>query len=193
MNRMTRNLLAVVAAAGVILAPMAAGATDANVAVARNRSDGAALVEASMQYSKAGKTVDQINYARADASCIDCQTVAVAFQLVLATKDWRTFAPRNRADSANVLCEACLTWASAKQVIVATGGPATLSRTGQARMLALEARVEALEPDLPGMSLEALQAELDAAYGEFLAIAQEEVVRTDGGYNDSQVVDTRSA
>ena len=109
-----------------------------------------------MKYSKAGKDVDQINYARADASCVDCQTVAVAFQLVLVTKDRRKFAPRNRADSVNMLCEECLTWASAKQVIVATGGPATLSQAGQARMLALEARIEALEPDLPRMSLEAL-------------------------------------
>ena len=193
MTRTTRNLLAAVIAAGVVLAPMAAGAIDVNWAYARNRTDGAAVVDASVKYSKAGKDVDQINYARADASCVDCQTVAAAFQLVLVTKDPRKFAPRNRADSVNTLCEECLTWASAKQVIVATGGPATLSQAGQARMRALEAHIEALEPELATMSLQTLHAELDAAYGEFLAIAQEEVVRTDGGPNDARVVDTRSA
>jgi putative peptide zinc metalloprotease protein len=192
-NRMTRNLVAVVVAAGVVLAPTAAGATDVNWAYARNRTDGAAVLHASVEYSRAGKTVDQINYARADASCLDCQTVAVAFQLVVVTKDPQKFAPRNRADAANVLCAGCLTWATAKQVIVATGGPATLTGAGHERMRALEARLEALEADLPAMSLEALHAQLDAAFGELMAIAEEEVVRTDGGDDDDRVVATRSA
>ncbi len=82
------------------------------------------------------------------------------------TKDWRTFSPRNTAFAANVKCEECLTWASAKQVIVATGGPAELSQAGRARLQALETRVEALEGGLATMTLEALLVELDAAYAE---------------------------
>ena len=94
-----KPLSAVVAAAGVVLAPMAAGASSSNRGGRPQPHRRSGVVEASVQYSKAGKVVDQINYARAEASCVDCQTVAVAFQLVLVTKDWRTFSPRNRADS----------------------------------------------------------------------------------------------
>ena len=193
MNGMTRILVSAVVAAAVVLAPGAAGASDQNVAIARSETDGAAVVVASVQYRKAGKIVDPVNYAEAKASCVGCQTVAAAFQLVLVTKDWRTLAPHNEAVAVNVLCDECLTWATAKQVIVATGGPASLTDVGRARMQALEVRIEDLEPRLATMGLDTLLAELDAAYAELLAIADEEVVRTDGGPQDAEVVAARSA
>ena len=73
---------------------------------------------------------------------------------MFVTKDWRTLTPHNGAVAANVLCEGCLTWAVAKQVFVVTGGPATLSEAGHARLRALEARVEALEGGLATATLE---------------------------------------
>jgi len=38
-----------------------------------------------------------------------------------------------------------------------------------------------------------VQTELDAAYAELLAIAEEEIVRTDGGPNDATVLAARSS
>ncbi len=190
---MKRALVIGIIAAAVVLAPAAAGASTKHVVLALNRTDGRAVVEASAEYrTVTNGVVDQVNYAGAGASCVDCQTVAAAYQIVLVTKDWRTFKPRNEAAALNVKCDECLTWAAAKQVIVATGGPATLTDAGRARLGALEARVEALEPNLATMSLETLIAELDAAYAELLAIAQEEVVRTDGGQPDAELVAARS-
>ena len=194
MNRVARSLLSSVVVAAVVMAPTAAGAKDSNVAVATNETDGAAVVEASVQYRKtANGVVDEENLAYAAARCAGCQTVAAAFQLVLVTKDVDTLVPHNEAFAGNLMCEECLTWASAKQVVVSTGGPASLSDTGHGRLKALEDRLEALEANLPSLSLTDLQAELDGASGELLDIAQTEVVRDDGGANDAKVVATRTS
>jgi putative peptide zinc metalloprotease protein len=137
--------------------------------------------------------VDEENAAYALASCVDCQTVAAAFQLVLVTRDVRELVPHNEAFAANVLCAECLTWASAKQIVIGTGGPATLTGEGHIRMRALENRIEALEWVLPALTLEGLRAELDAAFAEFLSIATQEVRRIDGGPEDAEVVAIRGA
>lgn len=194
MNRITRSLLSCFAAAGLLLAPTAAGASDDNIVVATNETAGASVVEAGVQYRIAPNgVVDEENRAYAAARCTDCQTVAAAFQIVLVTRDYRTFLPQNEALAANVECEACLTWASAKQVIVVTGGPATLSGNGHQRMRALEDRIEALEPSLAAMTLLELQDELNDAFAELLDIAGTEVVLHDGSPANAEIAATRES
>jgi hypothetical protein len=193
-TRTARALLASLTATTLVLAPTAAGAAGDNIVTATNEVDGAAVVEASVQYRVvANGVVDQENAAYALASCVDCQTLAAALQLVVVTRDWHTLVPHNEAFAANVLCEECLTWASAKQVIVATDGPAALTGAGHIRMRALENRLEALEASLPTLSLGDLAAELDAAFAELLAIAQDEVRRIDAAPQAARVVAIRSS
>lgn len=193
MKRMVRALLSSIVAASVLLAPTAAGASDSNVVFAGNDTDGAAVVEARVDFRKADNgVVDQENRAYASASCTDCQTLAVAFQIVLITEDPHTFTPENEAFALNVECDECVTWASAKQVLVVSEGPAILTGAGHARLNALERRLWALEADLPGLSLLELQAEVEDAFGELLAIADEEIV-SDGGGNYHREIDARSA
>ena len=194
MNRLVRNLLSSFIAISVVLAPTAAGASDENTAFALNRTDGAALAQASVDYRKASNgVVDEENRAYAIGQCVDCQTLAVAFQLVLVTKPPSSVVPVNKAYAVNQECDGCVTWASAKQIVVETGGPAALSESGHNRMKALERSVEALEDQMPSMTVEQLAEATDAAYQEFLDIALTEVVRTDGRTNDAKVVATRSA
>lgn len=194
MNRMTRGLLAVLLAAALSFAPSAAGASDENVAVATNETAGAAVADASVQYRIAPNgVVDEQNLAYAAARCVDCQTFAAAFQIVLVTREYRTFVPNNEAFAANVECAECLTWAAAKQIVVVTGGPATLSGAGHLRMQALEDRLEALQADLPVLSLASLAAEVDAAFGELLDIARTEVVLHDGSPANAEIAATHSS
>jgi putative peptide zinc metalloprotease protein len=193
-NRMTRTLLSSLVAVSVLLAPSAAGASDENIVVANNQTDGAAVVEAGVQYRIAPNgVVDEENRAYAGASCTDCQTVAAAFQLVLVTREYRTFVPQNEAFAANVACEECLTWATAKQVIVVTDGPAALTGSGHLRMQALEDRLLALQADLPALTLAGLWAELDAAFDELLDIATTEIMTPDGGPIASEIAATHSS
>ena len=194
MNRMTRGLLAVLLAAALSFAPSAAGASDENVAVATNETAGAAVADASVQYRVAPNgVVDEQNLAYAAARCVDCQTFAAAFQIVLVTREYRTFVPNNEAFAANVECAECLTWAAAKQIVVVTGGPATLTGSGHLRMQALEDRLEALQADLPVLSLASLAAEVDAAFGELLDIARTEVVLHDGSPANAEIAATHSS
>ena len=193
-NRVTRTLVCAIVAVSVLLVPGPAGASDENLAFATNEIDGAAVVESSVQYRIAPNgVVDEENRAYAGANCVGCQTVAAAFQIVLVTREFRTFVPYNAAYAANVACVECLTWASAKQLIVVADGPATLSGNGHIRMQALEDRLEALQADLPAMSLVDLKLSLDAAAAELLDIAQTEVRSHDGGPIASEVAEARSA
>lgn len=194
MNRTVRLALSCLAAVSVVMAPTAARASDENVVVASNQTDGAAVVEAGVQFrvSPSG-LVDEENRAYAVAECAGCQTVAAAFQIVLIPADDYDLAPQNEAFARNVLCEECVTWASAKQIVVATRAPAYLSGSGYQRLAALEARIEALEADLPGMSLGGLQSALDAAAEELLAVAREEILLAGDRPAAAEVVAVRSS
>ena len=194
MNRRARALLCCLVATALLVAPTPAGASDENVAVATNETDGAAVAEASVQYRVAPNgVIDEENLAYAVARCVDCQTLAVAFQLVLVPRDFHTLVPHNKAVAGNVLCDACLTVASAKQVFVVTGGPAALTGAGRDRLRALEAGLDALETDLPSMTAVQVAAAIDAALAELLDIADAEIIRPDGGPNDAEVVAIRSS
>ena len=182
MNRMARVLIsALAAAAAVALAPTTAGASDENIVVASNQNDGTAVARAGVQYRVAPNgVVDEENGAYAGASCSDCQTFAAAFQLVLVTREYRTFVPKNEAFAANVVCESCLTWAAAKQVIVVTDGPAALTGDGHRRLQAIEDRLNALQAGLPAMTLSALAGEVEAAFQELLDVARTEIMDLGG-------------
>jgi putative peptide zinc metalloprotease protein len=194
MNRTARIVVATVVALGVALAPTAAGATDRNVVVALNGTDGAAVAKARVEYRVAKNgVVDQENRAYAGARCTGCQTLAAAFQIVIVTQDPTTLAPINDAQAVNYECVQCVTWASAKQIVVQTGGPAEMTRSGRNRMKALEQSLTGLQAQMPSMSLEQLVAAVDAAFQELVDIALTEIRRTDGGHDDARIAATRSA
>ena len=90
-----------------------------NQAVAVGYEDGATEVEVahSMDFAEAGD-VDHRNEAHALASCADCRTTAVAFQLVLVIGEHRHVAPRNVAVAKNVQCLRCATRALAVQLVL---------------------------------------------------------------------------
>jgi putative peptide zinc metalloprotease protein len=192
MKRLARTLLSLVVATGVVLVPTTAGASDENVVYAVNRTNGGALVRDSVDYRKAANsTVDEENRAYAVAQCVDCRTLAAAFQLVLVTKPPTTLAPQNEAVAVNNECTSCVTWASAKQIVVETGGPAALSDHGHERLKAVERNLGALQGQMMDMTVEQLAADLDFWFAEFLDVARTEIVRTDGGQNDARVIASR--
>ncbi|MEA2900964.1 MAG: putative peptide zinc metalloprotease protein [Actinomycetota bacterium] len=192
MNRLVRNLVSIVVAAGVVLAPTAAGARDENVVYAVNRTDGSALVRASVDYRKVNNgKVEEENRAYAVAQCVGCRTLAAAFQLVLVTKPPTILAPQNEAVAVNNECDTCVTWASAKQIVVETGGKAELTKSGRDRLEGVENGLESLQEGMMDKSLEQLSAEIDFWFAEFLDVAQTEIERTDGGHNDARVIASR--
>ena len=81
-----------------------------------------------------------------------------------------------------------MTWASAKQIVVETGGKAELTKSGRARLERVENGLESLEDGMMDKTLEQLADELDFWFAEFLDVAQTEIERNDGGPDDARVI-----
>ena len=99
--------------------PAAPGKGD-NQALAVNTEDGTVVYDVSIAlvWVKDGEVADNRNEAYALASCDDCTTVAVAFQVVLVVGQSDAIAPLNVAVAANGGCLRCQTTALALQLVV---------------------------------------------------------------------------
>jgi putative peptide zinc metalloprotease protein len=148
-----------------------------NRAVAVNTEDGASVFRLafSVQWVSDG-VVDQTNEAYALASCLDCRTVALAFQVVLVSGDASTVVPENRAVAYNEQCVACLTYASAFQLVLSVDGPSRLTGEGMSRLVRLWVRLRTLERRIDDIPPADLLAEVAAAKAELLTIFTEELV-----------------
>jgi putative peptide zinc metalloprotease protein len=76
-----------------------------------------------------GDVVDETNSAVAFASCTDCQTTAIAIEIVLVEGSPSTYTPTNQAIAINYECQLCLTFAAAYQFVIQGTGP--MHFTGQ--------------------------------------------------------------
>jgi putative peptide zinc metalloprotease protein len=90
-----------------------------NRAIAVNTTDGSSLyaVSYSLVLVDGGRSAENRNEAWALASCTDCKTVAVAFQVVLVVGYSDTYVPVNAAVAANYECTKCVTEAVAVQLV----------------------------------------------------------------------------
>jgi putative peptide zinc metalloprotease protein len=103
-----------------------------NVAIAINTRDGSSVFRFSFSIRRALKgVVDSRNLAAAYASCSDCSTTAVAFQVVLASGEVLVVTAENLAIAINEECEGCETLAVAHQWIVGSDGLVRFTPEGQ--------------------------------------------------------------
>ena len=177
-----RRLLASALVALVLLAGApAAGAQertgDDNVAVAINTQDGATVFRLAFSIRKvANGVVDQTNTAVALASCTDCQTIALAFQVVLVRGDADVVVPVNQALAFNQQCVECVTYASATQIVLGFDGNVRFTSDGRRRLAALYKALRELEDRAPELSLVQLNAEIQAAKVELIDVLANQVV-----------------
>ena len=173
--------LAVVLALGAGGAPAAladaAPGGDDNAAVAVNTEDGASVFRLAFSVRMvANGVVDDTNTAWALASCTDCQTVALALQVVLVWGDANVAVPENQAVAYNDQCVECVTYASATQIVLGFDGPVRFTDEGRRRLTELERTLEGLEKQVDEMSFSELVAAINAAKAELVAILEEELV-----------------
>lgn len=114
---------AILALALLAAAPVAALAQD-NSAVAVNTKDGSSLFKLAFSIKQVGsEVVDQTNAAVAYSSCKDCQTVAIAIQVLIVTaENPDVVTPTNLALAVNENCDTCTTMALAYQLVVGGAG-----------------------------------------------------------------------
>jgi putative peptide zinc metalloprotease protein len=165
----------------VLLVAPAAGAQertgDDNVAVAVNTEDGATIFRLAFSIRRvADGVVDQTNTSVALASCADCQTIALAFQVVFVRGDADVVAPENLALAYNDQCVECVTYASATQIVLGFDGNAHFTSDGYRRLTSLHTSLRELEDTAADLTLVELNAEIQAAKLELLDILSTQLV-----------------
>ena len=176
--RIIRRLALALLATSLAFGPAATAWADEkdSEAVAVNTEDGASVFRFALSIQEVSDgVVDQTNTASAQASCVDCTTVAVAFQVILVTGEADVVTPENRAEAANVECQECLTYAAATQIVIQTDGK-ELSDNGQRRLKELDKKMREVERNADSMTDAELLAATQEAEAELIAIFNEELV-----------------
>ncbi|RKT53751.1 putative peptide zinc metalloprotease protein [Saccharothrix australiensis] len=151
-----------------------------NQALAVNTVDGSVRYEVSFALVwETDGVVDNRNEAYALASCRDCTTVAVAFQVVLVVGQADVVVPENIAVAVNHSCVRCVTYALAAQLVVSL--PEDLSPRAKARLEEVWAELARLARDVPGMTVQQVQQALEGAKARILGVLREEGVPLPGG------------
>jgi putative peptide zinc metalloprotease protein len=168
------TILLAVAFAGWRPAP--AQAQD-NVVVALNTKDGTSLIRFAFKIVRVSRdVVDQSNAAVAVASCVECEAIAAAFQVVLVFSNPSVVTPVNLALAMNVECTECVAFAAAYQWVLGTGGPVRFTPEGNQRLAAIRKQLKDLEKMAADSTLDELIAELEAIQTEIADILATELV-----------------
>lgn len=168
-----KRLVALAVAALIALTSAAWGQGD-TTAVAVNTRDGADVFRLAFAIRRVmSETADTDNAAVAAASCTDCQTIALAFQVVLLFENPDELTTDNLALAINVGCSLCDTLASAYQLVLTTGGPVHFSAEGNQRIQ--EIRRQLLELRDSGLTSFEIQERVDALYEELKHVVTTEL------------------
>jgi putative peptide zinc metalloprotease protein len=144
-----------------------------NQAMAVNTTDGSVVYDVAFALVWAdGDTVANTNEAYALASCTGCQTVAVAFQVVIVLGNAGVVVPENVAAAVNYSCVQCVTQALATQLVVTLSGP--LSAQSNADLAQLWEEIAAFGDSIEDVPLSELQDRLTAFERQILAILQQD-------------------
>ena len=140
-----------------------------NQAGAYNTTDGSMMYDVAFALVWAtGDEVLNVNEAHAYASCSNCVTVAVAFQVVLIMDDAQVVVPQNLAVAANYDCYRCITAAIASQLVLSVQ-----ATPGEEQLLALAEvwdRLTEFGKGITKLSLSEISAQLDVFKGEITEI-----------------------
>ena len=150
--------------------PLAPGEGD-NQALAVNTEDGSVVYDVTFALVWADEDAAlNRNEAYALASCRDCRTVAVAFQVVLLVGSVDVVVPQNLAAAVNYACVECVTYALATQLVVSLPGP--LSEGGARDLAAIWAELAEFGEQIEGVPLAELRDRLTEYEARILAVVR---------------------
>jgi putative peptide zinc metalloprotease protein len=144
-----------------------------NRAMAVNTVDDAVVMDLAVSWAIVTATrVEENNEAWALASCTNCVTRAVAYQVLMTLPGAEVIAPVNAAVAANYECRSCLTEAIAVQLVVSVTGIPSIE--AQALIEQAMAKVEALDVQLRTLSAGQIYTILQASQLEIMQILHED-------------------
>jgi putative peptide zinc metalloprotease protein len=160
-----------------------AGAAD-NVAVTINTKDGFSVWSFAFKVTRVMQdVVDESNAAAAVSSCTDCQSIAVALQVVLIMGEASVIVPTNLALALNIECTACETLASAYQWVFTTGGPVRFTAEGNRRLAEIRRAFLELLRNAESLTLAEIQAQIAKLAEQLAEVLQTEILPA--GQSDS--------
>jgi putative peptide zinc metalloprotease protein len=173
-----KRLLPILVAALFAFAPGAgsavAGGGD-NTAVAINTRDGASVFKLAFSIKHVmSDVVDSTNAAVAFSSCTDCQSVAIAIEIVLIESDASTITPTNLAFAYNLACTLCVSVAEAYQFVLTTGGNVHFTAEGNQQLAEIRRQLEQLRN--ADLTIAELQAKLDAIAKQLATVLSTQLV-----------------
>jgi putative peptide zinc metalloprotease protein len=141
-----------------------------NQSLAVNTTDHSVTYEVAIAWVWAtdGDPVLNVNEAYAFASCSDCVTVAVAFQVVVIVGDANVVVPQNLSAAVNYECFACITAAVASQLVVTVEALPGLDR--QIALAELWEEISAFAASIPTLPLADVIARLEEYKEQIVAI-----------------------
>jgi putative peptide zinc metalloprotease protein len=160
-RRLLTILLAVLLGVGFAAgSPSAAQAGD-NVSIAVNTKDGTTVFKVAFAIRHVmNGVVDQTNAAVAYASCTECASVAISFEIVLVESNPTVVTPTNIAFAFNENCTLCVAVAEAYQFVLGTGGAVHFDAEGNRLLAQIRHELRSLRKE--DLTLEQLQATLDS-------------------------------
>jgi putative peptide zinc metalloprotease protein len=194
MKRLTIILLTLLLAAGLSTAWPAPARADDNTAIAINTKDGSALFKFAFSVKRvAGDVVDNGNAAVAFASCENCQTVAIAIQIVLVTGDPSVVTPTNLALAYNFECTLCETMASAYQFVFGNGDNMRFTAEGRRALAEIRQEFHDLRKESESLSLAEIDARVRALVDRIRVVLQNELVPAGNAQRDDDEPTTTTA
>ena len=173
-------ILTVLLALGVLGARAEPAFAQDDGAVAINTEDGSNLFEFAFKIRRVmNDVVDQTNAAVAYSSCTECQTVAVAIQIVLVYSDPSVVTPENVAVAVNENCDTCESVASAYQFVFSVPDKFKFSRAAWIKMIRIRLQIARLGRDFEQGELSAteLAERLDVLTDELRAVIKADIER----------------
>ena len=154
--------------------PLPPGEGD-NQALAVTTRDGSVAYDVSFSLVWADGNDDVVNRneAFAAASCRNCRSVAVAFQVVLMVGSVDVVVPENLSTAANYACVECVTYALATQLVVTVPGP--LSDAATQQLAAIWADLQEFGAQIEGVPLSELRTRLNGFEARILDVVRPEV------------------
>lgn len=151
------------------------GGSGDNVAVAISTKDGSSKFRVSFRIVRTSSdVVDQSNIAFAFASCEGCESIAIAFQVVLVSGEPSTVIPENYAIALNFECTDCETLASAYQFVLGVDGNVHFTSDGNRTLAEIRRAIRDLARS--DLSIEEIQAELDLLANDLRDVLANELV-----------------
>jgi putative peptide zinc metalloprotease protein len=144
-----------------------------NVVVIENRVDGRLTTRGQVQLNRTpGPTAGPVNLASANTSCIDCQSLAVAFQINLISRTASSITPENVATATNAGCTRCYTVARALQYVIQVDDPTQVPPEASRLSQTMNRELTAIQAD-PTISLDEAEARINAVLAQFVDLAED--------------------